>query len=124
MERRCPSSEAHLYIFMCHSPSFKKMDIFNPDSLVDLLDFFRGHLHDSDTQGVLLSFGHDRHHRIRGGGVELGPGRGQAWTHDVGPAEHELDGSLIDLLAGQDEGVFVEQPQRRIKGPFSLSEKQ
>ena len=119
--RVLPGSLVRLHV---PQPVIEVMDVLDADSFVDFLDLVRGHLHDTHAQSVLLSLRHDRHHRVHCGGEEAGPRRGQAWAHDVGSAEHELDGSLVHLLAGQDERILVQQPQRWVERPFPLPEEQ
>jgi hypothetical protein len=58
------------------------------------------------------------HHCLLGGyGHGQSPARrGEAGTHDVGPAQHEADGALVNLHALHHVRVCEKQRQREIQG--------
>lgn len=94
---------------------------FNKNSHSHIL---RGHDGESYSQRGLLSLGHYRYHRPLIHRRHRGSWRRQTGTHDVGAAQHEPDGALVDLLLGQEHGVLVEEPQRGHPGPLALPKEQ
>ncbi len=70
------------------------------------LHVFGGHFGPADGQRVRFVLGENGHHTVLVGRGELAAWRSQAWTHDVGAAQHELDGALVHLLWLHNKRVF------------------
>merc|ERR1719237_1349988 len=85
--------------------------VLHPYPLVLLLDVLGAHRCLADGQGVRLTLSKYRHHLSLVTLSQFGIGMGEAWTHDVGPGEDELDGALVHPLGGEQEGELVEQSQ-------------
>ena len=64
-----------------------------------------GQFSDSDRQSVFLSLRHHGDHCVLVARGQLATWRGQAWCHDVGSAQYELNGALVHLLRWQQEWI-------------------
>jgi hypothetical protein len=78
----------------------------------------------SDGETILHALGHNSDDGSFVDWIHESTGGCETWTHDVSAGENESDSSFVDLLLGQEHGIFVEELEGRHPRSFSVAEEE